>query len=66
MMLNNAGFRILCKAARIHTKISEKRVFPLSVNFEMTKFKGKFMIETAIVLSLQANSFRQAAVESHG
>lgn len=32
----------------------------------MTKFKGKFMIETAIVLSLQANSFRQAAVESHG
>lgn len=43
-----------------------KRFFPLSVNFEMTKFKGKFMIETAIVLSLQANSFRQAAVESHG
>jgi hypothetical protein len=36
------------------------------VNFEMTKLKGKFMIETAIVLSLQANSFRQAAVESHG
>lgn len=32
----------------------------------MTKFKGKFMIEPAIVLSLQANSFRQAAVESHG
>lgn len=68
MMLNNAGSRILCKAAHTHThkKISEKRVFPLSVNFEMTKLKGKFMIETAIVLSLQANSFRQAAVESHG
>lgn len=66
-MLNNAGSRILCKAAHTHTqKISEKMVFPLSVNLEMTKFKGKFMIETAIVLSLQANSFRQAAVESHG
>lgn len=49
MMLNNAGSRILCKAAQKNT-FSEKRVFPLSVNFEMTKFKGKFRIKTAIVL----------------
>ena len=51
-MLNNVGSRILCKAAHTHTrtrtKISEKRVFPLSVNFEMAKFKGKGAPDTPV------------------